>query len=321
MKYFPIFLSLENRSAIVFGGGADAAAKLRLLQKTDAKLTLVTPHLDQEVLDLKQATWITCAPQDFDLPEDTALVYAATGDEELDQALVAKAQAKGILACAVDQPGSSDFITPALVDRDPIVVAIGTEGTAPVLARDIKSKIETMLEPSLGAVARTAARLRPLVAKVAAAGGQRRAFWHDFFKRARVQPSRATEIGHSLLANLKQERAKLSYIDAPAGQASLSADARAALHTADLVIFDADIAASVLELARREAIQIQHENLGSHHVPEALSKKHHVVLVRRQAGHDELSEVAAGFGVLAQVYPAAAPVRPKPPLVPLAQAA
>ncbi len=303
MKYFPIFLSFENRSAVVFGGGADAAAKLRLLQKTDAPLYVVASHLNQDVLDLKHATWIKSAPLEFTLPRNTVLVYAATGDARLDRQLVVKAQAKGILACAVDQPSSSDFLTPAIVDRDPIIVAIGTEGTAPVLARDLKSKIESQLEPSLGAVAKAAARLRPLVAKITEAGGQRRAFWHTFFRRARVQPACAAEIGHNLLANLRPTKARLSFIDAPAGQASLDQAGRAALHAADLVIFGTDVASSVLELARREARQVRYDKLRNDQVAEALSSNQHVVLLRRRAGQDHLSEIAAGFGVVAEVFP------------------
>ena len=320
MKYFPIFLAVENRTAVVFGGGAGAAAKLRLLQKTQAQLFVVAETLDQDVLDLGQATWVKAHPLSYNLPADTALVYAATEDAALDEALAARAQAKGVLACAVDQPAPSDFITPAFVDRDPIVVAVGTEGTAPVLARDIKSTIENLLEPSLGAVARVAARLRPLVAKVTAADGQRRAFWHDFFRKARVQPARATEIGHNLLAALKPARPKLSFITVPSGQASLDQGGREALHRADLVIFDPDVDPGVLELARREAVRIKQAAASSAHVAQAFAKAQHVTLVRRQPGPDQLSELAAGFGVLAQVFPQ---LRPLPPqsIMPLAQAA
>ena len=304
MKYFPVFLSVENRPAVVFGGGADAAAKLRLLQKTEAQILVVAEVIDHEVLDLGAATWVQADPLSFDIPANTALIYVATGDEALDRDLVARAKRQGVLACAVDQMGPSDFITPALIDRDPIVVAVGTEGTAPVLARDLKAKIETLLEPGLGAVAKVASRLRPLAAKVTQPGGQRRAFWHDFFRKARVQPSRATEIGHSLLANVTAPRAQLSFINAPRGRADLDAGAKAALHTADMVIFDAELDRTILELTRREALHIKQADLNSQHVAEAFQDRQHVVLVRKEVGPDELSEVAAGFGVLAQVFPA-----------------
>ena len=322
MKYFPIFLHVENKTAIVFGGGADAAAKLRLLKKTEARLLVVAEHVDQDVLDLGTAAWVQAEPTSFDIPADTVLVYAATGDEDLDAKLVAQAKAKGVLACAVDQKEPSDFITPALVDRDPIVVAIGTEGTAPVLARDIKAKIEGFLEPSLGAVAKAAARLRPLVAKVTNAGGQRRAFWHSFFQKARSQPERATEFGHALLADLQPQQSKLSFITAPEGRTLLSAEEKDALHNADMVVLGPHVHPQILELTRREALQVKQANMTSTHAAKAFQNNQNIVFVRPEIGEDPLSEIAAGFGIVAEVFPNPVPQVAKPRLIsPLAQAA
>ena len=313
MKYFPIFLNMQNKTALIFGGGADAAAKLRLLQKTEARLLVVTEEIETDVLNLGKATWIQTEPKSFNIPSDTALVYAATGNKILDAELVAQAKAKGVLACAVDQKEPSDFITPALVDRDPVVVAIGTEGTAPVLARDLKAKIETLLEPSLGTIAKIAARLRPLVAAVAGASGQRRALWHGFFQTARKQPERATEIGHALLANLKQQCPRLSFIHAPSQCTDLDEKAKAALHTADLVVFNDNINPTVLELTRREALQIKRSNLRADHAAKAFQNNHHVVIIRQGLGGEPLSalplseialsEITDDFGIMPEVFP------------------
>lgn len=322
MKYFPIFLKVEDKSLVIFGGGRDAAAKLRLLQKTSARVLVVADTLDHSVLDLGTATWIKASPQSFQLPLDTAFVYAATGDRALDHALAIQAQAQGILACAVDQADASDFITPALVDRDPLIVAIGTEGTAPVLARDLKSSLEQILEPSLGAVATSAEQLRPLVAKMIPAGGQRRGFWHDFFRSARAQPLRALEIGHALLSKLRPSRAQLSLIIAPHGRDGLDAGALKALHRADLVIFDPNISQSILELARREALHVTHGPLANDQAVKAWRKQQHVAVIKKQVEYDDLSEIAAGFGVLAQVFGAAQPQMPaQKPCPHLSQAA
>ena len=309
MKYFPIFLKVTGKSLIIFGGGADAAAKLRLIQKTDATIYVVADTLDTDVLDLGTATWIKTNPMTFDVSRELApvheiaLVYAATGNSDLDRVLARKAQTLGIPACAVDQMEPSDFTTPAIVDRDPVVVAVGTEGTAPVLARRLKASIETFLEPSLGALAKVAQSLRPLVGAKTKPGQQRRAFWDHFFHRARPQPEQAEDIAHSLLTHISQPQAGLSFIDVPHGLKSMHPDAHQALHTADVVIFDEHVIPSVLDLARREALQLPQTKVSSDFLAQVFQNHQLVVLLKSKPSQDTLSDVAAGFGVLARVFP------------------
>ena len=212
MKNFPLFLHCENRSIVVFGGGADAAAKLRLVQKTDARLFVVAPLVDREVLELGTAIWVKSEPLDFELPSDLLFAYAATGNEELDAKIADRLRGQGALVCAVDQPEFSDFSTPAIVDRDPVVVAIGTQGTAPVLSRQIKASVEESLPASLGKIASAAGRLRATVANTLAPGRSRRAFWSSFFEAAPAQADseRGLEaLGHGLIARQSAAQAKL----------------------------------------------------------------------------------------------------------------
>ncbi|CAN0600940.1 unnamed protein product, partial [Ectocarpus sp. 12 AP-2014] len=184
MRAFPIFVQAEGRTIIVFGGGADAAAKLRLVAKTVARILVVAESLVPGEIDLGKAQWVQTDPLSFVFPENTALTYAATGDEALDAKIAAHARANHVIVCAADQPDVSDFITPAIVDRDPVVIAIGTEGTAPVLARMIKAQIEASLPQVLGDLAKLANSFRDRVADTIAPGGERRAFWRSFFKGA-----------------------------------------------------------------------------------------------------------------------------------------
>ena len=203
MKAFPLFITVTDRTVVVFGGGEEAAAKLRLLLKTEASVVAVAEHFEPAVADLRGLSLIEQAPLTYDLPTSVPFVYAATGDEALDAQIAQRVRAKNVLVCAADQPAVSDFSTPAIVDRDPVVVAIGTEGTAPVLARNIKAQIEFILEPSLGLIARAAAGLRKTVAETLAPGAPRRIFWQAFFGAARAQgnPSQdgLTRLGHSLI--------------------------------------------------------------------------------------------------------------------------
>jgi uroporphyrin-III C-methyltransferase/precorrin-2 dehydrogenase/sirohydrochlorin ferrochelatase len=162
MKTFPMFLTMTGRRVVIAGGGEQAAQKCRLILKTEAQITVLAAALDDELTGLAaqgRITWQTgpITPASF---ADTALTFIATGCPGTDAALHALAKAAGATVNVVDQPHLCDAITPSIVDRDPVVVAIGTEGTAPVLARQIKTRMEELLEPRLGDLAALAGRLR-----------------------------------------------------------------------------------------------------------------------------------------------------------------
>ena len=319
MKSFPIFLTVENKSIVVFGGGADAAAKLRLVQKTDARLFVVAEHVDASVLTLGQAIWVKTDPETFELPADMAFAYAATGDAGLDRRLAQRVRAQGGLVCAVDQMSVSDFSTPAIVDRDPVVVAIGTEGAAPVLARDIKARIESILEPGLGQVAKAAQGLRAIVNQVTLPGGQRRQFWQAFFRKARALPSQADAIGHQLLDALPTQQSRLSLVTLGASFADirdLPAPAKAALHAADVLVIGDDLPDGIYELARREAVHLTDTVNNRAQIAVALRDQEHVILVRRDPDWGDLVELAAGFGIVPDVHDLGAQARSTSGVVP-----
>ena len=260
MDAFPIFAQVRGRTLLVFGGGAEAAAKLRLLVKTSARVIAVAEDF-AEVADVAGIECVRADPSAFAPPSGTALAYAATGDGVLDAAIARRMREANILVCAADQPGVSDFITPAIVDRDPVVVAIGTEGTAPVLAREVKARVERMLPPSLGRVARKAGALRAHVAGRLPQGGERRRFWHALFGAALDGAFERTGFGRTARALLADNdgprEGRVSFVGAGAGGADLLTErARQRLDRADVVLYDALVAPQILELARREALMI-----------------------------------------------------------------
>ncbi|MCV6823548.1 MULTISPECIES: siroheme synthase [Halocynthiibacter] len=163
MKTFPMFLKMTDRRIVIVGGGEQAAQKCRLALKTEAQIVIVhSGEIDAELADIidegraeRIAGEIT--PEIF---AGSALVFVATGDEETDAHIHGVAKSVGATVNVVDQPDLCDAFTPSIVDRDPVVVAIGTEGTAPVLARQIKTRMEEILEPNLGGLAALAGRLR-----------------------------------------------------------------------------------------------------------------------------------------------------------------
>ncbi len=141
------------------------------------------------------------------------LVYAATGDRVLDADVSRAAQARGIPVNVVDVPELSTFITPAIVDRAPVTVAIGTEGAAPVLAREIKTKLESWLPANLGALADRAQALRSVVAASVPDGRARRRLWERLlqgpFRRAVLSGAEA-EAARIFAVELRARRSRAS---------------------------------------------------------------------------------------------------------------
>ena len=178
MRYFPIFYDLKNRPVTIVGGGEEALRKVRLLLKTDAVINVIAPSLHDELAANPRVNWIA-RHYHTGLLDGAALVYSA--DAALNERVAADAQAQGIPVNAVDNPDISTFIVPSIVDRDPVVVAIGTEGTAPILGQGLRARIDAMLPTALGDLAKSAASLRERVAATIPAGNRRRGFWYRFF--------------------------------------------------------------------------------------------------------------------------------------------
>ena len=190
---------------------------------------------------------------------------ARTGDGAADARAAALARRHGIRVSIADNLADSDFITPAIVDRDPVTVAIGTEGTAPVLARALKAAFEAQLPTSLGPLARIGEAFRNRCESVPA-GRMRRAFWSEyFFRRGPRSYAREGESGaRDALCSLLDETAIatrpsgfVSFVGAGPGDPELlTLKARNRLHDADIVVHDRLVSAQVLELVRREAERV-----------------------------------------------------------------
>jgi uroporphyrin-III C-methyltransferase/precorrin-2 dehydrogenase/sirohydrochlorin ferrochelatase len=269
MRYFPIFLDLAGRRVVIAGGAEAATQKLRLALKTEAEILVVAPDVSAdlagEVAAHARDGRIALARRAFaaaDL-DGAALVYAATGDADTDAAIAAAARAAGVPVNAVDRPEISDFITPAIVDRDPVTVAIGTEGAAPVLARAIKSRIEAMLPAATGPLARLAASWRGRIATRLPDGRTRRRVWQRFFagdlpggdgRSALAAAELRLEALIGAAERLPEAAGRVSLVGAGPGDPELlTLKARRRLHEADVVVYDRLADPRILELARREA--------------------------------------------------------------------
>lgn len=266
MKHFPIFVALEGRRVVVSGGGEAAVAKLRLLLKTEAKIIVFANDAHAELRKWSASGRLRLVNRAFE-PGDAicATLFYAANDDDVEDARVTKiAQAESALTNWVDNLAQSQFITPAIVDRDPVTVAIGTEGAAPVLARAIKAELEERLPRGLGPLARIGKAFRK-AADALPMGRARRAFWSDYYfnigpKALETGEDQVTADLDALLGRHLDRKAnpgRVTFVGAGPGDPELlTVKARNALHEADVVIHDRLITGEILELARREAVLI-----------------------------------------------------------------
>lgn len=261
MRYFPIFVDLHQRPVTVVGGTEEALRKVRLLLKTGAVINIIAPALHEELAAEPRVNWIARGYH-AGLLEGAALVYSA--DAELNERVAEDAKALGIPVNAVDNPDISTFIVPSIVDRDPVVVAIGTEGTAPILGQGLRARIDAMLPQALGDLARAASDLRHRVAEAIPPGNRRRGFWYRFFFGDVREAFMAGESCNYLagVENLFSEEAQ-----APQGRVSfvslgsedpelLTIKAQRKLQEADVIVHDRAVPKAILELARRDAVRV-----------------------------------------------------------------
>ncbi len=270
MRHFPVFVDLKCQRVVISGAGETAAAKLRLLLKTDALIEVYGEDACEDVRrwhDAGRLRWFA-KPLPAAALFGARLVYSAHDDAETDAQVRAMGERMGVLVNVVDNLTLSQFITPAIVDRDPVTVAIGTEGAAPVLARRIKADIEERLPVELGQLAAIARDYREAAAMLPG-GRVRRVFWSRFFETdgpaalAEGGEEAARDALERLISEYEdgepqRETGRVILVGAGPGDPELlTLKARRVLHEADVVLYDRLVDPRVLELARREAELIE----------------------------------------------------------------
>ena len=266
LNAFPIFLRLAGRTVVIVGGGGEALAKARLVAQSSATIRIVaeTPAAALAEWAARNDADLVAAPYTALHLDNAALVFAASGDAGLDRRVVADARAAGIEVNAVDRPDLCDFYTPAIVNRAPVAVAIGTEGAGPVLAQMLRQRIDQLLPPSLGRLARLAQSYRAAAERMLPTGSVRRRFWKAFFEGA---PARAIAAGDekgaasaasALLAG--EGRGSIGHVvlvgAGPGAEDLLTLRAQRHLMEADVIVHDALVPESVVAIGRRDAERI-----------------------------------------------------------------
>lgn len=271
MDYLPLFVRLEGRPALVVGGGAVASRKVAWLRRAGARVTVNAPRLHPELADRMAAGEIRVEARDFDpaLVPGHWLVVAATSDPAVNGAVAAAAEHHLRLCNVVDDPVPSTFISPAVVDRSPVLVAVSSGGRSPVLARLVRQQIEALLAPNLGTLADWARRWRQQVAGRLVEGGHRRRFWTRILTGPPARDllaGRTDRADAALAAALDEATARPTHpgtavvpgeawlVGAGPGDPELiTLKGLKVLQEADVILHDRLASGTLLEFARRDA--------------------------------------------------------------------
>ncbi|HEY8537899.1 MAG TPA: siroheme synthase CysG [Steroidobacteraceae bacterium] len=270
MDYFPIFIRLAGQPVLVVGGGDVAARKIELLLRAGAKISVVAPALNPTLQEKVASGAIVHLATEFH-PDQLAgkrLAIAATNKRSLNAWVAHQAERLNIPVNVVDDRELSRFIVPAIVDRSPVVVAVGSSGEAPVLTRRLRERLEAFIPQRLGVLAKLAGKLRPLVKAKLEEPRARRRFWERFIDgpvAADVLAGRESPDSESLehrvretltQANRKPQGEVVLVGAGPGDPGLLTLRALRALQNADVVLYDRLVSAEVLDLARRDAEKI-----------------------------------------------------------------
>ncbi|KKC32933.1 siroheme synthase CysG [Devosia psychrophila] len=272
LNTFPLSYKVQGQRIVLIGGGEEALNKVRLVIKTTAQVVIISRNIEPLFaafdVELIRRPFV---PSDLD---NAALVFVA---EESDDAELAKvtARVRGIPLNVVDVPAECDFYTPSIVDRAPLTIAISSEGNAPVLARLVRARIEAMLPPAFGKVARLAGGLRQRVESLIHDGPARRRYYEALVSSSQVE----TAVSASPVAGRYQAEVLLEqHIKAgetkgvvwligagPGSEDLLTLRAQRLLQEADVIVHDQLVPTVVVDMGRRDAERIDVGKATGHH--------------------------------------------------------
>lgn len=266
MEFLPVCLQLTDSPVLLVGGGEVATRKARLLLRAGAKVRVVSPTIGQELESLLCAhggTWEQGRYQQEHL-HGMRLVVAATPDTQVNEQVHRDAVALSILVNVVDSPHLCTFIFPAIVDRDPLMIAISSGGRSPVLTRILRRKIEALVPAAYGKLAAFAGQFRQLVKEKIPQQTARRLFWEQTLEGAvseQVLAGReidaAQQLRHRLQDGSVRSAGEVYLVGAGPGDPDLlTFKAARLLQSADVVLYDRLVSPAIVDMSRRDAQRI-----------------------------------------------------------------
>ncbi|MDP9088428.1 MAG: siroheme synthase CysG [Pseudomonadota bacterium] len=268
MNYFPVFFNLSEQPVLVVGGGEVALRKVLLLARSGAAITLVAPQVHPELQERAAAGTMKLAVREF-VPDDlngARLVIVATSRRAVNRWIASLSEARNIPVNVVDDREASRFIVPAIIDRDPVLVAISTAGTSPVLARRLRERLEAVIPKKIGELAVWLRALRHGARRRLRNTDERRRFFENIVDGAAARrfidgdTHGAQRLAQQLLATTASSpraAGDVTLVGAGPGDPELlTLKALRALQDADVILHDRLVPETLLDLSRRDAARI-----------------------------------------------------------------
>ena len=263
MDHLPIFINVRQNPCLVIGGGDIALRKINLLIKAQAKVDCLSPLFCEGITNLSQNGDVNLIQKRFESDDikDYAIIIASTDDSSVNALISKSAKKARIPVNVVDSPELSSFIMPSIVDRSPVIIAVSSAGRAPVLARIIRAKLETVIPSAYGVLAEIAGEYRQKVKDRFSKIKDRRAFWESIFSGViaeKVFSGRINEAKDDIDKQLKQasqmELGEVYLVGAGPGDPDLlTFKALRLIQQADVVLYDRLVSKGVMELVRRDS--------------------------------------------------------------------
>ena len=263
MEHLPIFINIKQKPTLIVGGGDIALRKINLLLKAQAKVDCLSPLFCEDINNLFKDGQITLIKKSFEHTDikDYSVIIAATDDSSVNSSISSIAHDKRIPVNVVDSPDLSSFIMPSIVDRSPVIIAVSSAGKAPVLARIIRAKLETVIPSAYGILAEIAGEYRQRVKDRFSKIKDRRAFWETTFSGViaeKVFSGRISEakddIEKQLNDSVEMELGEVYLVGAGPGDPDLlTFKALRLIQQADVVLYDRLVSKGVMELVRRDS--------------------------------------------------------------------
>ncbi len=260
MRYFPLFLDLSNKPVLVVGGGEVACRKIDALLRADALVTIVSPQITGSLnllVEQGKCEWI----QNFYSPQilnrKYIQIWATTDNPELNHQVYKDAQQLGVLVNVVDDQPFCDFITPAMIERGRVQLAISSGGASPILVRNIRQTLESVLPQNLSLLAEFSASKRNSIKEQLPSVELRRRFWEMFFSSPVVTGASSRDVLEmeyvkALSQDIKAE-GEVIWIEYGTDIELLPIKAMRYMQQAELVLFDDSDKDALLDFCRRDA--------------------------------------------------------------------
>ncbi|WP_180179112.1 siroheme synthase CysG [Acinetobacter sp. YH12041] len=275
MDIFPISLKLQQQPCLIVGGGHIAYRKAILLQKAGAVISVVAPEIEASLLEIVQATagQYVQAPFNSEIPlRSYRLVIAATNDARVNRHVFEDCEAENVLVNSVDDPPHCRFMVPAIIDRSPLIISVASNGTSPVLSRQIRTQLEATIPHGMGKLAEFSGKWRSAVKAKITNPDERRIFWEDLYASPLKEQvfndnlAEADRLIEQALNEWQKPKGEVYLVGAGPGDPELlTLKALRLMQQADVVIYDRLVSAPIMDLCRRDAEKIYVGKARSNH--------------------------------------------------------